>query len=125
MPKNFVTAAKDPTVMRIGRIFKWLERFKYTVFRLILGLIILAHWVGCMFYMIARLEYLDAGETYEEYMLDENDRTMATTDKYMKAILIALYMLIMRVIDPNHNVANNLCFYCQYIWSCRYGSHYR
>ena len=40
-------------------------------------------------YRLLKLEYLDAGETYEEYMVDENDRTMATTDKYMKAILIA------------------------------------
>ena len=103
--KVLLRLLKIPRLLRIGRIFKWLERFKYAgcwkIFRLILGLIILAHWVGCMFYMIARLEYLDAGETYEEYMIDENDRTMATTDKYMKAILIALYMLIGEGVDPN------------------------
>jgi hypothetical protein len=103
--KVLLRLLKIPRLLRIGRIFKYLERFKYAgcwkIFRLILGLVILAHWIGCMFYMIARLEYLEEGTTYEQYMVDENDSSMRTTDKYMQAILMALYMLIGEGVDPN------------------------
>ena len=66
--KVLLRLLKIPRLLRIGRIFKYLERFKYAgcwkIFRLILGLVILAHWIGCMFYMI-----LKRGEKNTWYMI--------------------------------------------------------
>ena len=42
---------KMPRLLRLGRLFKYIERFKYAGFmkiaRFILGIILIAHWVGC------------------------------------------------------------------------------
>lgn len=61
---------KLPRLLRLGRIFKYMERFKYAgamkIVRFILGIIMIAHWVGCTFFFIMYLEGEDGRGTWLE-----------------------------------------------------------
>jgi hypothetical protein len=103
--KILLRLLKFPRLLRMGRLFKYLERFKYAgcwrVFRLILALVVSAHWTGCVWYAILSGEYnAGLGQTWEVYMADEASN-LPTADKYVNAILVALYMLIGEGVDPN------------------------
>jgi CRP-like cAMP-binding protein len=96
---------KFPRLLRMGRIFKYLERMKYAgcwrIFRLVLGLILIAHWTACFFYLLLNNEYYVQGtRSWELYEEDQNSR-VGILEQYINALYAALSMLIGEGIDPN------------------------
>jgi len=99
---------KFPRLLRMGRIFKYLERMKYAgcwrIFRLVIGLILIAHWTGCFFYLLLNNEYFVQGvRSWELYEEDQNNR-VGTLEQYVNALYTALSMLIGEGIDPNTSI---------------------
>jgi hypothetical protein len=55
-----VRALKLPRLLRLGKVFKYLNRFKYAqawkIIRLLMIMIIAAHWIGCLFFFTCELQ---------------------------------------------------------------------
>jgi len=103
--KILLRLLKFPRLLRMGRLFKYLERMKYAgcwrIFRLILGLVIVAHWTACVFYALLQDEFTTHdGQTWDLYVEDYNNR-VGTGDQYINALYAALSMLIGEGVDPN------------------------
>ena len=58
--KILLRLLKMPRLLRIGRLFKYLDQMKYAavwrVGKLVVMLLFVSHWIACLFYMVCRLE---------------------------------------------------------------------
>jgi hyperpolarization activated cyclic nucleotide-gated potassium channel 2 len=88
---------KMPRLLRLGRLFKYIERFKYAGFmkiiRFILGIILIAHWVGCAFYFIMNLQDIDGRGTWREAEMGLNNQDPIMS-RYATLMYAAFKMLI-------------------------------
>jgi len=89
---------KLPRLLRLGRIFKYIERFKYAgamkILRFILGIIMIAHWVGCAFFFIMNLEGELGRGTWLEENVGLNPQGLSLMNQYSTLMYAAFKMLI-------------------------------
>jgi len=102
--KLILRMLKVPRLLRLGRIFKVIDesdaggawRMSQPVFMLIL----LAHWFGCGFFFLCRVEKTSGADTVWEPYLDLWDLQDGYEEHseygfvYLQALLTAMYMLI-------------------------------
>tara|TARA_A100001015_G_scaffold110070_1_gene122148 strand:+ start:2089 stop:4314 length:2226 start_codon:yes stop_codon:yes gene_type:complete len=88
---------KMPRLLRLGRLFKYIERFKYAgsmkIIRFILGIVLIAHWVGCAFYFIMNLQDIDGRGTWREAEMGLNNQDPIMS-RYATLMYAAFKMLI-------------------------------
>ena len=88
---------KMPRLLRLGRLFKYIERFKYAGFmkiaRFILGIILIAHWVGCAFFFIMNMNDVDGRGTWREAEMGLNNQDPVHA-RYATLLYAAFKMLI-------------------------------
>ena len=88
---------KTPRLLRMGRILKFLENMKganvWRIVRLFALFFLMAHWVGCLWFLIA------PDESKEEAILDST----SFTDKYVYAVFNGLLLLVGESVDASLN----------------------
>jgi len=101
--KILLRLLKMPRLLRIGRLFKYLDKSKFVAFwrvgKLVLMLMFVSHWIACLYNMICRLEFESNMSGIWEPFLE-----MATEEfsqQYMFALFTAFSVLIGEGIDPS------------------------
>ena len=97
---NWLGVLKIYRLLRFGRILKVLKNMKHAnafrILRLLFGYLLMAHLVGCAWYMLNRLE--DDEQTWiTEVVGDTNEVSLRT--KYFKSFYSAMLMLIGETVD--------------------------
>ena len=99
--KILLRLLKMPRLLRIGRLFKYLDQMKYAavwrVGKLVVMLLFVSHWIACLFYMVCRLELEADHEVYPPFM---DVQTAPFGDQYMSALTSGFNVLIGDSIDP-------------------------
>ena len=106
---------KMPRLLRLGRLFKYIERFKYAGFmkivRFILGIILIAHWVGCAFFFIMNMNDVDGRGTWREAEMGLNNQDPVHA-RYATLLYAAFKMLIGEGMDMVTPGEKSLWFLC-------------
>jgi hypothetical protein len=99
--KILLRLLKMPRLLRIGRLFKYLDQMKYAavwrVGKLVVMLLFVSHWISCLFYMVCRLELEANYQVYEPFM---DVQTASFGEQYMNALTSGFNVLIGDSIDP-------------------------
>ena len=100
-----VRALKLPRLLRLGKVFKYLNRFKYAqawkIIRLLMIMIISAHWIGCLFFFVCELQMADQMSANEPWCWANDDvRTGTGNGRLLIAFHTAFLMLVGENIDP-------------------------
>ena len=95
-----VRALKLPRLLRLGKVFKYLNRFKYAqawkIIRLLMIMIISAHWIGCLFFFVCELQQF--GENW--CFAQDEIRDQSGGGKLLIAFHTAFLMLVGEGIGP-------------------------
>jgi hypothetical protein len=109
--KILLRLLKMPRLLRIGRLFKYLNEFKYAaawrVIKLVVMLMFVSHWIACLYNMVCRLEFdsnLEVWEPFTDYL------TSSFGEQYMFALLTAFSVLIGEGIDPQSTAEQAFIF---------------
>jgi hypothetical protein len=109
--KILLRLLKMPRLLRIGRLFKYLNEFKYAaawrVIKLVVMLMFVSHWIACLFIMTCRLEYESNQEVWTPFV---EHLTSSFGDQYMFALLTAFSVLIGEGIDPETTIEQAFIF---------------
>ena len=101
-----VRALKLPRLLRLGKVFKYLNRFKYAqawkIIRLLMIMIISAHWIGCLFFFTCELQEQTGGSPWCSAQDDIRDGT--GSERLLIAFHTAFLMLIGENIGPTSPV---------------------
>ena len=88
---------KTPRLLRMGRILKFLENMKganvWRIVRLFALFFLMAHWVGCLWYLIA------PDDSKDQAILNST----SFTDKYVYAVFNGLLLLVGESLDATIN----------------------
>jgi hypothetical protein len=96
--KIMLRLLKMPRLLRIGRLFKYLNQFSWwRLTRLVVALLFVSHWVACLFIFICRVE-LQGGQEVWPAFFDIETNSMG--EQYMYSLLTGFLMLIGEGIDP-------------------------
>jgi hypothetical protein len=72
--KLLLRILKVPRLLRMGRLFKMLDQGQgagiWRMLQTVFGLILLAHWCGCLFFFICQIERNNSEQTVWEPFLD-------------------------------------------------------
>ena len=98
-----VRALKLPRLLRLGKVFKYLNRFKYAqawkIIRLLMIMFIAAHWAGCLFFFMCEIQ--DSG--MDTPWCNQNDYVKGAQEgstKFLVAFHTAFLMLVGEDIGP-------------------------
>ncbi len=98
-----VRALKLPRLLRLGKVFKYLNRFKYAqawkIIRLLMIMFIAAHWAGCLFFFMCELQ----DNTMDTPWCNQNEYIQGATEgstKFLVAFHTAFLMLVGEDIGP-------------------------
>ena len=101
-----VRALKLPRLLRLGKVFKYLNRFKYAqvwkIIRLLMIMFIAAHWAGCLFFFLCDVQTQDFDTPWcrsNEYLTDKEGST-----RFLVAFHSAFLMLVGEDIGPTTNL---------------------
>ena len=101
--KIMLRLLKIPRLLRIGRLFKYLNQFQYAavwrIIRLVISLLFVSHWIACLYVFICRLEFESNDEGVWDPFIEM--QTDPTGTQYMYMLLTAFLMLIGEGIDPS------------------------
>ena len=96
--KLLLRLLKLPRLLRMGRIFKYLERSAaaalWRITRLLIGYVMVGHWLGCIFIFICQAE---ANEGMQTFFTPNADDSFG--DVYVHALRTAMLMMIGEGID--------------------------
>ena len=97
--KNILKLFKLPRLLRLGRLLKFLARFKYAgavkILKFVFLLILVAHWTGCFFFFIMQIEDEWGHSTWLEHNVGHINRDGdAIISKYLTLLYTGFLMLI-------------------------------
>ena len=99
-----VRALKLPRLLRLGKVFKYLNRFKYAqawkIIRLLMIMIISAHWVGCLFFFTCELQMSAQMSGEEPWCEQEEVKSQSGSGRLLIAFHTAFLMLVGEGIGP-------------------------
>jgi hypothetical protein len=108
--KLILRMLKVPRLLRVGRLFKMLDQGQgqgiWRMLQTVFGLIVLAHWFGCTYFFLCRVERESGESTVWQPFQDMWDLQDGTGDHvdigfvYLQALLTAMYMLIGEGVGP-------------------------
>ena len=65
---RYLALLKMPRLLRFGRVLKWLENFEFAsawrIIRLLLSFLLIAHWSGCVLYLLSEAVQDDPATSY-------------------------------------------------------------
>lgn len=115
-----IKVLKAPKMLRIGRLFKFLARFEGAanigrIFMLMFLFVLLLHWLGCGFYLLASF----LSETRGKSWLNENDYDeLPLSSRYLRAYYSVLLMIMGDQIIVNHDSETLYAIVVGLIGSC-------
>ena len=108
--KLILRMLKVPRLLRVGRLFKMLDQGQgagiWRMLQTVFGLIVLAHWFGCSYFFLCRVERESGADTVWGPFQDMWDLQDGNGEKndiafvYLQALLTAMYMLIGEGVGP-------------------------
>ena len=108
--KLILRMLKVPRLLRVGRLFKMLDQGEgagiWRMLQTVFGLIVLAHWFGCSYFFLCRVERESGADTVWGPFQDMWDLQDGNGEKndiafvYLQALLTAMYMLIGEGVGP-------------------------
>lgn len=98
-----VRALKLPRLLRLGKVFKYLNRFKYAqawkIIRLLMIMIISAHWTGCLYFFLCEVQSQE-GDGGPWCNVQDDVRGGTGSERLLIAFHTAFLMLIGENIEP-------------------------
>ena len=96
--KAILRLFKLPRLLRIGRLLKYLARFKYAgaikILKFVFMLILIAHWSGCFFFFLMQIESEYGHGTWLEHNVGHIQEGENLTARYLTALYSGFLMLI-------------------------------
>ncbi|KAG2446601.1 hypothetical protein HYH02_008586, partial [Chlamydomonas schloesseri] len=96
---------KAPRMLRLGRLLRFLDSFKnakiFRIVQLFLAMILISHWLACIWYMMYRFGGKDNAELWAFNMATEHEDTVITS------YVASYYYSFLLLVGDNINAYNN------------------